>query len=256
MCMMQVRHRYGLVCCLRHRQQGLSLIELMVGLVIGLILLAGVAQTMLASKEASSSRQNLSVITENARFLFDYMSRDLRMAGRLYDEDAWPEASGTKLEPVAYDTGSDLTLRFFAFDSSNDPIFIVATYSQAADANGANNVMYSRKVYDVDDSTTPWTVDMSSASGVLNPEVLIDRMSGLGFEFGVFDDQGDSDQSNDTYTYVNATGVSGAWDDVVSVRIFVTFEDLGEGLADALPSRAISQTVALRNRVANVIPYN
>ncbi|MBP0048868.1 prepilin-type N-terminal cleavage/methylation domain-containing protein [Marinobacterium sp. AK62] len=64
------------------KQAGLSLVELMIGLLIGLILLGGVLQTMLASKEASTARQSMATVTDNARFLFDFMGRDLRMVGR------------------------------------------------------------------------------------------------------------------------------------------------------------------------------
>ena len=95
------------------RQRGVSLIELMIGMVIGLVLLGGILQTMLASKEASATRQSISTITDNARFLFDFMARDLRMGGRGFcrtpdddykagecDNSKWPQQGGEPYRPV------------------------------------------------------------------------------------------------------------------------------------------------------------
>lgn len=62
-------------------QGGMTLIELMIGLVVGLIILLGIIQTMMVSKSASMSRQSMSAIAENARFVFEFMNRDIRMAG-------------------------------------------------------------------------------------------------------------------------------------------------------------------------------
>ncbi|PPU88452.1 hypothetical protein XpopCFBP1817_17650 [Xanthomonas populi] len=60
---------------------GISLIELMIALVIGLVLLLGVIQVFAASKSAYRLSEGLARTQENARFAIDYLQRDLRMAG-------------------------------------------------------------------------------------------------------------------------------------------------------------------------------
>ena len=64
-------------------QKGFSLIELMIALVIGLILIAGVLQVFVGSTVTYSMQSGLSKIQENGRFAMSFLSRDLRQAGYL-----------------------------------------------------------------------------------------------------------------------------------------------------------------------------
>ena len=66
---------------LRHRQAGLSLIELMIAMVIGLVLILGLVQVFGASRQAYQLSQGIARNQENGRFAVDFLSRDLRMAG-------------------------------------------------------------------------------------------------------------------------------------------------------------------------------
>jgi type IV pilus assembly protein PilW len=67
----------------RIRQAGLSLIELMVAMVIGLILMLGVIQIFIASQAASRLSEGVARAQENGRFALDFLERDVRMAGHL-----------------------------------------------------------------------------------------------------------------------------------------------------------------------------
>ncbi len=63
------------------RQQGISLVEIMVSLVAGLILTAGVYQIYISNKQTYRVNEAMARIQENARFAIELMSRDIRMAG-------------------------------------------------------------------------------------------------------------------------------------------------------------------------------
>jgi type IV pilus assembly protein PilW len=63
------------------RQAGLSLIELMIAMVIGLVLILGLIQVFAASRQAYQLSQGIARNQENGRFAIDFLSRDLRMAG-------------------------------------------------------------------------------------------------------------------------------------------------------------------------------
>lgn len=63
------------------KQKGLSLVELMIAITLGLILLAGVMQIFLSSKGVFSSQQALSRIQESGRMAIEFLARDIRMAG-------------------------------------------------------------------------------------------------------------------------------------------------------------------------------
>ena len=63
------------------KQNGLTLIEILVAMVIGLFLLAGVMQIFLGSQQSYRLQENLSRMQENGRFAMDFLTRDIRMAG-------------------------------------------------------------------------------------------------------------------------------------------------------------------------------
>ncbi|MBH1430867.1 PilW family protein [Stenotrophomonas maltophilia] len=65
------------------RQAGLSLIELMIAMVIGLVLMLGVIQIFIASQSASRLSEGVARAQENGRFALDFLERDIRMAGHL-----------------------------------------------------------------------------------------------------------------------------------------------------------------------------
>lgn len=62
-------------------QSGLSLVEMMVALVMGLILLIGAIQVMLASKATFRANDDSARVQENGRFAIDLLVHDVRMAG-------------------------------------------------------------------------------------------------------------------------------------------------------------------------------
>ncbi len=63
------------------KQKGLSLVELMISITLGLILLTGVMKVFLSSKTVFSTQQALSRVQETGRLAIEFISRDIRMAG-------------------------------------------------------------------------------------------------------------------------------------------------------------------------------
>lgn len=63
------------------KQRGLSLIEMLIAITLGLILIAGVIQMFLSSRVVFSTQQAISRVQEGGRLAVEFMSRDIRMAG-------------------------------------------------------------------------------------------------------------------------------------------------------------------------------
>ncbi len=63
-----------------HKQAGLSLIELMISITLGLILMTGVVQVFLSSKTTFTTQQAMSRVQETGRLAIEFISRDIRMA--------------------------------------------------------------------------------------------------------------------------------------------------------------------------------
>lgn len=62
-------------------QKGLSLVELMIAITLGLILMAGVMQLFISSKNTYQTQQGSSRVQETGRLALEFLSRDIRMAG-------------------------------------------------------------------------------------------------------------------------------------------------------------------------------
>lgn len=63
------------------RQMGLTLVELMVAITIGLIVTAAVAQIFASSRATYTLEEGLARVQENGRFAVEFLAYDLRMAG-------------------------------------------------------------------------------------------------------------------------------------------------------------------------------
>ncbi len=107
----------------RHGQRGLSVVEMMVGVAVGLFVVA--AATLVVSSQLSSNRRLLldTQIQQDLRVAADVITRDLRRAGSLNDTSArqlfWypqPSASTTVLtssaQTITQSTTSDITYRY------------------------------------------------------------------------------------------------------------------------------------------------
>ncbi len=64
-----------------HREQGFSLVELMVSLVLGGLIIAGVGTVYLGSRQSFRTQDAMARMQEGARYAFETMSVDLRQVG-------------------------------------------------------------------------------------------------------------------------------------------------------------------------------
>lgn len=77
-------------------QRGVTLVEMMVAMVVGLILLAGMIQLFASNNRAYRLQEATTVVNENARFALDQMQYDIRMG------DHW---GGVESDSVTMDSG-------------------------------------------------------------------------------------------------------------------------------------------------------
>lgn len=74
-------------------QAGLTLVELMVAITIGLIITAAVAQIYVSSRATYTLEEGLARVQENGRFAVEFLAYDLRMAGYTGCNSNLPAAS-------------------------------------------------------------------------------------------------------------------------------------------------------------------
>lgn len=102
---------------MRNKQRGLSLIELMISLVVGLILIAAVFNMYAGNVRSARFTEGMQAIQENGRYGVSVLRRGLRLAG-------YSPVSGIANEIDALD-----------FDNSNATTLAIQTY-QPFDCNG------------------------------------------------------------------------------------------------------------------------
>ena len=114
----------------RKLSRGLSIVELLVGVAVGLFLLAGASQMLVASVTSSRSLLAEARVNQNLRAAADLITRDLRRAG------FWENAmAGTRATMTASTQNPHATIAVSATNSS-------ITYSLARDfAAGRTNVV-------------------------------------------------------------------------------------------------------------------
>lgn len=81
------------------RQSGLSLVELMIALTIGLLLLAGLTMIFVNSSRASRELQLTGQQIENGRYATDVLTQDLKLAGYFGHFHELPAAPGALPDP-------------------------------------------------------------------------------------------------------------------------------------------------------------
>lgn len=95
------------------KQQGLTLIEIMIALFIGVFLLSGILEIFINAKRTYRIQDALSGIQENGRLAMDYIGRDLRTAG--YRPAACPNYQFSATRPPLSGVDNDA-------DSSNQTL--------------------------------------------------------------------------------------------------------------------------------------
>jgi type IV pilus assembly protein PilW len=65
----------------QNKEVGFSLLELMIAMVIGLFLLAGITTTFLGSKKASLERDEYSILQDNGRVALEIMADVIEHTG-------------------------------------------------------------------------------------------------------------------------------------------------------------------------------
>ncbi|RTE64375.1 prepilin-type N-terminal cleavage/methylation domain-containing protein [Amphritea opalescens] len=122
--------------CQRGNQTGLSLIELMIAMVIGLLLTAAVLQVFVGSRATYSMQTGLAKLQENGRFATQYLSRDLRKTGFMGC------SSSNTLTSILVDDGSAIW-DFIDFSnelSGEDDVDGTATYGTKSPIAGTDTI--------------------------------------------------------------------------------------------------------------------
>jgi type IV pilus assembly protein PilW len=84
------------------RQRGLSLVELMISITIGLILIAGVAQIFMSGRQSFNTQSGMGSLQENGRFALRFLQKGLELSG--FPRTTGPAGGNPPVAPFVTDT--------------------------------------------------------------------------------------------------------------------------------------------------------
>ncbi|UFH48799.1 prepilin-type N-terminal cleavage/methylation domain-containing protein [Pseudomonas sp. KNUC1026] len=253
-------------------QRGLSLIELMVSLALGLVITLGVTNIFISARATYSAQNSSAAMQEDARYLLSRLSQEIRMVGMygcivvvpnsasdlstnqsfstLLNNNAWitstTNAAGTVLTLNTADVGgngSGAPAWTVVSDCRSGATVYTGTPPQGAVAADQSSFPIRQTVY------TYKSANMAIYTGTGNAQqVLVSNVSAFALSFGLSSTDADSDVA--VTSYVNAVTVAQAAR-IRSVRISFTVTDpVGNAnVAAGVADQRFSVTAALRNRM-------
>jgi len=117
-----------------HRQRGVTLVELMVSLVIGLIIMIGVIQVFTANRETYSVQESLGELQENGQYAINFLIRQLRQTG--YYPKPYGNLAGNKAAHELLAFGGVIPLTGSEGGGSADDTLIASYYTTTTDCVG------------------------------------------------------------------------------------------------------------------------
>lgn len=235
----------------RHNQ-GMTLIEILITLTIGLFILAGVIQVMSGQRATYTSQESQSRQQENLRYSMNLFTENFQEAGYgSYDCTGLGNAIET-VDPVAMTTQDD------KYDNTTEAITLRRYVDEAGDANEewddfnvncaalTQSTYYIRSENEAGDNIPSlylWQVD---ADGNETTAEVVEGIQNLSFEFGI-----DIDNDSVPNRYISGDDINGVnsneWANVVTIRFWVTARTM-ESINGSFYEQTLGSTVMLRNR--------
>lgn len=118
---------------LKYLQTGFSIIELMISLVLGLLLMTGVIQVFLSSRQTYATNEAIARQQENGRFALEFIARSARMAG--YTEANYSQEKGLPI-PINCLNWSDNNCKSTLLGSAPSSMLTTEAGGNASDSIG------------------------------------------------------------------------------------------------------------------------
>jgi len=188
---------------MRRQQLGLSLVELMVALLLGLVLMTGIIQVFLASRQTYNTNEAMARMQENGRFALEFISRSARLAG--YAEPIFTGDSPLPILPYATNpppNNSECAKQLRGHLPTAPPC------STNGNGNGSDSIGFILRPPVIDGARRDCIGNNLDDPGT--PAKLIDANDLIINEFSVSTNNGESSLSCRTYAYDSITG-NGKW---------------------------------------------
>ena len=232
------------VAPVKTKQSGLSLIELLIAMIIGLFLLAGITTSYLSSKKSSLERDQYSILEGNGRIALEILSNTLQHTGYTSSNGALLEdkfiAAAADVKSVSCGVPSVMNTGIFPTNVTNDNdsgdsigVIYLGDSNVFTDCSGGTlpascqispglpveaSKIYSAFYLDAADETLKCAGSRDNAvqpiaEGIENMQIL----------YGV-----DANDDNLVDRYVKAPDVGTLWNNVINIQVAVLARTLRE----------------------------
>lgn len=229
----------------KRRSKGLSLIELLIAMFIGLFLLAGITSSYIYSKKSSISRDQYSLLEDNGRIALEIMSRTLEHTGYTSSIGA-PLVNNfitTSVDSRTCSGGGASVINTGLFpanstlnnDVNGDRIGVVylGDADVSSDCTGAalpancqispTTTAETASIYSTFYLNNADNTLMCAGSRENTAQVIAEGVENMQILYGI-----DANGDKAVDRYVNADNVNGSWNSVISVQIAILVRALRE----------------------------
>jgi prepilin-type N-terminal cleavage/methylation domain-containing protein len=209
--------------------KGITLIELLVALVIGGIVVAGIYRVFVAQTKAYTVQDQVVEVQQNVRSTMEILLRDLRMAG--YDDDN--VSSLTIADPIVYPVGQNsVTVNYEYYNTTTIPPQY-EKHTVAYWLNAGTSELFRQR-----------TITINGVASASPQEVLLENVGGLNFRYGV-DTNGDGAIDNNNWIDAAAVGTS----KVIAIRVLLNArsDQTNPDVQKMVTPRTLESIVTLRN---------
>ncbi len=204
------------------KQLGVTLIELMVSMMLGLALVSGISQLFIQSQKSFTLQRNISDMMDDGVFVLEDLAKGLLLAG------FYPSATSI---PVGY-----VVPGYIGTNSTDNELyysFILGDLSQLNNSiclSGASNCISTSTNCDpitVHVSYDTTSGDLSCISGSAS-QPLIQNVKQLTFKYGIRN----GTSPNYTFYYTDAATVTAnnQWTNVIAIKVFLVLRSTDDNL--------------------------
>jgi prepilin-type N-terminal cleavage/methylation domain-containing protein len=251
------------------KQRGMTLIELMISMMLGLGLVAGVSQLFIQSQKSFSIQRNLSDMTDHGSFILEVLVKGVLLAGYADRGDTSDLPADADVMPVSGvptisfgDGGeivhgkdgtkdSQLVYRYKLhsqgeLDNSVCTSSLISfTAADQAAVNAENDSVVTMRIYkknDIDGIPVFYCKPQKSGEAAKDAQPLISEVEKLVFKYGVRVKtyvSGSRTPLNDKFYYTDAATIDAAsaagdidndWKSVFAVKVFVVLRSADKNL--------------------------
>lgn len=254
------------------KQRGVTLIELMVSMVLGLALVAGISQLFIQSQKSFRLQRNLSDMTDDASFLLEALAKGVGQAGSAGDgitnftgDDVNVLSSPLSFLNAQCDTTIPLNTKC-EYIKGNDNEFIyrfrlygaseLNTFMCNSTLNYVLNDIVSVRIYKANDSNgiPVFYCKVKQSSGAAkNAEPLISDVVRFDVRYVVRNTNVENDLDDDTFYTTTAANIAD-WKKVFAIKVYLVLRSADDNLTKNKATYKVEDTTytATDNRLYKV----